>query len=77
MVSKRGMPRRVTAAEFKSKCAKLLDQVEARGEPIVITKRGVPIAELAPVCGKSESLVGSLRGRIEILGDIVESSAAG
>jgi prevent-host-death family protein len=71
MVTKRSSSRRITAAEFKAKCLKLMDQVEATGDPIVITKRGVPVAELGPVRGTSGSLIGCLRGRIEIVGDII------
>jgi prevent-host-death family protein len=73
MVTKRAPVRNITAAEFKAKCLKLMDQVEATGDAIVITKRGVPIAELGPVRGKSERLVGSLKGRIEIAGNVVDS----
>lgn len=73
MVTKRIWQRRITAAEFKAKCLKLMDHVGATGDAIVITKRGTPIAELGPVRGKSERLVGSLKGRIEITGNIVES----
>ncbi len=72
MVMKRSPSRRIRAGEFKAKCLKLMDHVEATGEAIVITKRGIPIAELGPVRGKAGSLLGSLRGRIEILGDILE-----
>jgi prevent-host-death family protein len=72
MVTKRNLVRRITAGEFKAKCLKLMDQVEATGDAIVITKRGLPIAELGPVRGKSGNLLGSLRGRIEIFGDIIE-----
>lgn len=37
--------------EAKTHLSRLLEQVE-RGEEITITKRGVPIAILAPVAGK-------------------------
>lgn len=40
------MTRQITAAEFKAKCLKLMDEVAATGEAIVITKRGKPIARL-------------------------------
>jgi prevent-host-death family protein len=71
MVTKRTSQRRITAAEFKAKCLKLMDQVSSSGDAIVITKRGVPVAELGPVRGSAERLVGSLKGRIEIAGNIV------
>lgn len=63
--------RRISAGEFKAKCLKLMDQVGATGEPIIITKRGVPVAQLGPVGGPPGKLFGSLRGKVRILGDIV------
>lgn len=49
--------RRIGAGEFKAKCLRLMDQVAATGERIVITKRGKPVAELGPVRGQSGSLL--------------------
>ncbi|KAF0653685.1 prevent-host-death family protein [Cyanobium sp. Copco_Reservoir_LC18] len=39
--------RRVTVAEAKAQLSSLLDAVE-QGQPVVITRRGKPIAELVP-----------------------------
>jgi prevent-host-death family protein len=39
--------RQVTVAEAKAQLSSLLDAVEG-GEPVVITRRGKPIAELVP-----------------------------
>jgi prevent-host-death family protein len=62
----------VPAGEFKQTCLRLLDEVGASGEPIVITKRGKPVAQLIPVqAGRSEDWVGSMRDRGEIRGDLV------
>ena len=36
------------ASEFKAKCLKIMDEVAKTGEREVITKRGVPVAELIP-----------------------------
>ncbi|SOB80116.1 prevent-host-death family protein [Sphingomonas guangdongensis] len=38
----------ISAAEFKAKCLKLMDEVQATGEPITVTKRGKPVAVLQP-----------------------------
>jgi prevent-host-death family protein len=60
------------AGEFKQTCLRLLDEVGASGEPIVITKRGKPVAQLVPVkTGRSEDWIGSMRDRGEIHGDLV------
>ena len=60
------------ASEFKARCLALMDQVARTGEPILITKNGQPVAELAPVRAKpGTSPIGLHKGRIRILGDIV------
>jgi len=61
------------AAEFKARCLKLMDQVQATGRPIVITKRGRPVAKLVPAeeAKPDREIFGCMKGSIEILGDIV------
>ena len=61
----------VGATEFKARCLELMDQVEKTGNAIVITKRGRPVARLAPVMTRRRSVVGALKGHIRITGDIV------
>ncbi|EQD54939.1 prevent-host-death family protein, partial [mine drainage metagenome] len=39
----------INAAEFKAKCLKLIDEVAATHEPLVITKRGKPVARVVPI----------------------------
>jgi prevent-host-death family protein len=72
MVTKRSAAvRSVTAAEFKARCLGLMDRVAASGNPIVITKRGKPVAQLAPIRRRAASLRGFLKGTFEVRGDIV------
>jgi prevent-host-death family protein len=61
----------VSAAKFKEQCLALLDRVDPEG--IVITKHGKPVAKLIPVHTDSAKLIGSLRGRIKIKGDIMST----
>jgi prevent-host-death family protein len=61
----------ISAAEFKAKCLELMDSVSETGTPIVVTKRGRPVAMLAPVRPSRNALRGIVKGRIRILGDIV------
>lgn len=65
------MKRQIAAGEFKAKCLHILDEVQQTRQEIVITKRGKPVARLLPAEDKVPSLFGSMRGTIEILGDIV------
>ncbi len=63
----------IPAAEFKAHCLKLLDQVQRSGESLVVTKRGRPVARVVPMAPAEKiSLLGCLKGQVEILGDIVE-----
>jgi prevent-host-death family protein len=60
----------ISAAEFKAKCLELMDSVSETGAPIVVTKRGRPIAMLAPMRPSRNTLRGIMKGRMRILGDI-------
>jgi len=64
--------REVAISEFKAKCLALLDQVQKTKKPLLITRFGKPLAEVIPPTQKpSTDWIGSMRDRIEILGDIV------
>lgn len=52
--------REVNAARFKAECLALLDDVAATGQPIVVTKRGKPVAQVVPV-EEAPSLAGSVK----------------
>jgi prevent-host-death family protein len=63
-------PTSVSAAEFKAKCLELMDTIERTGRPVIVTKRGRPVAVLGPVRAPRGSAFGFMKGRIKILGDI-------
>ena len=65
------MSRIIKASEFKAKCLALLDEVERTGETLVITKKGKPVAEVAPHKPANRSPFGVWKGQVEILGDII------
>ena len=65
------MIKTLKAAEFKAKCLKLMDEVAASGEPVVITKNGKPVAQLVPFRERPQSAFGALKGMVEIKGDII------
>jgi prevent-host-death family protein len=60
--------KQIPAAKFKEQCLALLDRVEEDG--IVITKRGKPVAKLIPIRMESAELIGKLKGRLKVKGDI-------
>jgi len=61
----------IGAGEFKAKCLKILDKVQQQRKPVVILKRGKPVAKLVPVEERSASFIGSMKGTMEILGDVI------
>ena len=65
------MDKIVAAGEFKAKCLHLLDEVARQRTPLVITKRGKPVAKLVPIDDKPVDIYGRMAGTVRILGDIV------
>jgi prevent-host-death family protein len=65
------MSRTINASEFKAKCLALIDQVADTGDPIVITKKGKPVAELVPHRTPKRSPLGVWKGKVIIKGDII------
>ena len=65
----------VPAGEFKQTCLRLLDEVRETGQPVVITKRGTPVAQLAPLPpAERKDWRGAMRGTGRILGDLVAAA---
>ena len=64
-------PRSINASEFKARCLRVLDDVQATGTEVVITKRGKPVARLGPIGPARGSLRGAWKGMVRIRGDIV------
>jgi prevent-host-death family protein len=56
--------RTMAAGKFKDVCLQTLDEVAAQRRPVVITKRGRPVAKLVPITAvkPARSLVGSIIG---------------
>ena len=63
----------VPAAQFKAQCLSLLDRVGPEG--IVITKYGKPVAKLVPITTEPATLIGSLKGKLTIKGNILSTGA--
>jgi len=63
--------RQIAAAAFKSRCLRLMDEVNEGREPLVVTKKGRPVVQVVPVGEPSRNVFGCLTGRIEIVGDLL------
>ena len=66
-----GFSRDISAGEFKARCLALMDEVRDRGGEYVITKRGAAVAKLVPFRQKRRRLLGSMKGTVTVLGDII------
>lgn len=69
--SKPAQKQTLGVAEFKARCLELLEDVGRRGDELIITKRGKPIAIVSPIRPEAEDLKGRYAGRAKIIGDIV------
>jgi prevent-host-death family protein len=60
--------KKINASKFKEQSLSILDSLEPEG--IVITKHGKPVAKLIPIQEQSAHLIGSMKGKIKIKGDV-------
>jgi prevent-host-death family protein len=60
--------RQLNASRFKEQCLSLLEHLEPEG--IIITKHGKPVARLIPIESDCAELIGSMKDKIKITGDI-------
>jgi len=63
--------RKMAAGAFKAKCLKVMDEVQAKRETVIITKRGKPVAKLVPMGAEKDEIFGFLAGKGRIVGDVV------
>jgi prevent-host-death family protein len=60
-------------SKFKATCLATLERVRRTGRPLRVTRFGKPIADIVPAAPepRSRDWLGSLRGTLQIHGDIV------
>lgn len=69
----KGIYEKMNAADFKSKCLKVMDNVAIYHQEVVITKHGKPVAKLVPFSEKpSGSVFGYLKESVKTKGDITK-----
>jgi prevent-host-death family protein len=59
---------KIGATKFKEKCLWILDHLDEDG--YIITKHGKPLAKLLPIKNNQGDLIGILKGKLEIKGEI-------
>ena len=58
----------IDAAEFKELCPTLLEELGTDG--LIVTKHGEPVARVIPYRAQEADLIGSLRHKITVKGDL-------
>jgi prevent-host-death family protein len=58
------------ASAFKARCLAVMDDVQATGEPVIVTKRGKPVVKVVPIRPENDDIFGFMVGEFEIVGDI-------
>jgi len=67
----------MAAGSFKAKCLAVMDEVQAKRETVVITKRGKPVAKLVPVNAERDDIYNFMAGTGTVTGDVVAPAISG
>ena len=65
----------MSVSEFKATCLRVLERIRQTGRPLLVTKRGVPLAQVLPpppAPARGEETFGCMAGTGEEVGDILE-----
>jgi prevent-host-death family protein len=62
---------RISATQFRRSGLRLLNEVDRT--QVVITKHGIPVARLVPYQRDHQDLIGGMRGKLRIEGDILST----
>ncbi|MBA7662835.1 hypothetical protein ES703_70868 [subsurface metagenome] len=66
----------VYISDFKARCIAIINEVNQTHTPVIITRRGKPVARLEPIQKeKPERVLGNL-GKMLIKGDIVHTDSS-
>lgn len=67
----------IAISKFKATCLAVLERVRKTGRPILVTRFGLPIAEVVPppVPQQPTRELGTLRGSFRIVGDIISPAS--
>lgn len=62
----------IAAGKFKATCLSLMDEIQKKREPVIVTKNGQPIVRLMPLpLTADDPIFGFYKGRLEIVGDVI------
>ena len=62
--------KQMRASVFKARCLKVMNDIQATGEPVIVTKRGKPVVKVVPIKQENDDIFGSMSADVKIVGDI-------
>jgi prevent-host-death family protein len=62
--------KQMRASAFKAQCLKVMNDIQATGEPVIVTKRGKPVVKVIPIRPEKDDIFGFMVGKAKIIGDI-------
>jgi prevent-host-death family protein len=60
--------KKISATKFKEQCLAIFDRLQ--GDGVVVTKHGKPVARVLPIEKTNGDLIGKLKDKIEVKGEI-------
>jgi prevent-host-death family protein len=66
------MMKTMGAAKFKAHCLAVMDEVQAKREPVLVTKNGRPVAKVVPVEDETDPLAIFRTESFWAVGDLTE-----
>ena len=55
--------KQMQASAFKARCLSVMDDVQATGEPVIVTKRGKPVVKVVPMKPENDDIFGFMAGK--------------
>lgn len=62
--------KQMRASAFKARCLKIMNEIQATGEPVIVTKHGKPVVKVIPIKPENDDIFGFMAGKAKIIGDI-------
>jgi prevent-host-death family protein len=62
--------KQMRASIFKARCLAVMDDIQATGEPVIVTKRGKPVVKIVPIRPEKDDIFGFMADKFDIVGDI-------